>query len=150
MTLITSGCIRFEIASKSNSRRAVRFGKRPAFIKSKPALAFAAAAKLAIKGLPGGPHLGPVALRCELFYRSRRRDLDAALLMDALQGPDKPILNDRQIKVLHASSHIDRKNPRVEWWLYAADEWIEEKARSGGADPTVEPPLPRARGRSPP
>ena len=46
MTLITSGCIRFEIASKSNSRRAVRFGKRPAFIKSKPALAFAAAAKL--------------------------------------------------------------------------------------------------------
>lgn len=145
--LITSGCIPFEIASKSNSRRAVKIGNRPAFIKSKPALDFAAAAKLAIQSLPGGPHIGPVALRCELYYRTRRRDLDAALLMDALQGPDKPILNDRQIKVLHASAHIDRDNPRVEWWLYAADEWTEEK--ESGADPTVGP-LPRAKGRSPP
>ena len=112
-----SGVIHAECASKANSRRHVTNAStgKSMFIKSKPALDFMAqAVKDIFRDYTGHIIEGPVQLSCRIFYSSRRPDLDAALVMDALQAA-QVIDNDRQVWDLHATKLIDAANPRVEW-----------------------------------
>jgi Holliday junction resolvase RusA-like endonuclease len=109
---IASGVIPCQIASKSNSRRQVRWRGSPRFIKSKPALAFMEAAAMSIPTL-APLYEGLVTVRALCVNRDRRPDLDPALLMDALQG--RIYQNDRQVYGLVAIKTVDKDNPRVEW-----------------------------------
>ena len=112
---LTDWCFACEIlgepASKSNSRKLVKFGNRPASIKSDKARAyekiFAGQCRVLDELIEDD-----VLLWCKIWYASRRPDLDESLIMDLLQG--RAIKNDRQIKakvVLHA---LDKENPRAE------------------------------------
>jgi hypothetical protein len=73
-----------EPASKANQRKLVRFGNRPAFIKSDKARGYEKTFREQC------PVLDPlvtddVVLACHIFYASRRPDLDESLIMDLLQ-----------------------------------------------------------------
>jgi len=106
--------------SKANSRRAVprrtKQGKPfTAFIKSASAQKFFDDAIIQLKAqwTPKPPLEGPVAMRAEIHYQSRRNDLDESLIMDALQKANV-ILNDRQIHEKHIYKYYDPIFPRVE------------------------------------
>ena len=99
-----------EPASKSNQRKLVKFGNRPAIIKSDKARAYER------KFRDQCPVLDPlvtddVILACHIFYASRRPDLDESLIMDLLQ--DYVIKNDRQIKAKIILHGLDRENPHT-------------------------------------
>ena len=53
-----------------------------------------------------------VTVTCVIYYRTRRRDLDASLIYDCMQK--KIIKNDRQIKTQHTFWALDPDHPRVE------------------------------------
>ncbi len=55
----------------------------------------------------------PIRTTITVYYRSRRSDLDCALLYDCLQTAGV-ITNDRYIIEKHESAKVDAKNPRVE------------------------------------
>ena len=99
-----------EPASKANSRRLVRFGKRLASIKSDKARAYERAFK--VQAVPIAQLIdGDVLLYCHIFYASRRPDLDESIIMDLLQGV--AYHNDRQVKpkiILHG---LDKERPRA-------------------------------------
>ena len=103
-----------QCASKSNSRRLVRRGKRIASIKSVGAMKFS---DLWMQQIPPGsiecPMEGDLSMECDIYYSSRRPDLDDTLVCDLLQASGC-ILNDRQIKRKDLLWGLDKKNPRVE------------------------------------
>jgi Holliday junction resolvase RusA-like endonuclease len=99
-----------EPASKANSRKAVMFGKRPAFIKSDKARGYAAAFQMQCPKLPV-PLTTPLALEIHIWYASRRPDLDESLILDAMQG--LIYVNDRQVQERHTYWGLDRANPRA-------------------------------------
>ena len=92
--------------SKANSRRKVRGG---AFIKSVGALQFVADAS---KQIQVKPFLeGDLLLECDIYYPSRRQDLDESLVMDVFEK--RWYNNDRQIRRKIINGYIDKKSPRV-------------------------------------
>lgn len=100
-----------EPASKANQRKLVRFGNRPAFIKSDKARGYEKTFREQC------PVLDPlvtddVVLACHIYYASRRPDLDESLIMDLLQ--DHVIKNDRQIKAKIILHGLDKENPRTD------------------------------------
>jgi len=97
--------------SKANSRKLVTIKGRPAFIKSDKARGYAADVARQVRPLA---HLldGDLKFTATLFYASRRPDLDPSVLLDALQG--RVFKNDRQIRVIHVTHAIDKRNPRAE------------------------------------
>lgn len=104
-----------QLGSKSNGRRPVRRGSKFAFIKSDTALQYVSDFE---KQIPKAlvPFEGPVMLYARCYYKDRRRDLDVALLQDCIQKREI-IKNDRQIECIIAFRHIDKKRPRVEFFL---------------------------------
>lgn len=111
-----------EPCSKANSRRLVTFGKRPASIKSKKALAYEHTAKRVLR--PIKPLLeGDLIMTATLYYASRRPDLDESVVMDVLQGI--VYINDRQIKAKHIYHALDKKNPRAEVVIEPMQEALE-------------------------
>ena len=100
-----------EPASKANSRKIVKFGKRPASIKSDKARAFEASVKQQVQELPR-LMTEKVVVFIKIFYASERPDLDESIILDALQG--LVYANDRQVREKHVYHEIDRKNPRFE------------------------------------
>ena len=105
------GIIYGEAASKANSRKLVTIKGRPAFIKSDKARGYAADVARQVR--PIAPLLeGNLKFTATLFYASRRPDLDPSVLLDALQG--RVFKNDRQIRVIHVTHAIDKRNPRAE------------------------------------
>jgi len=100
-----------EPASKSNSRKVVAIRGKVRVIKSAKALAYAKSFALQCCAL-GEVLTKDVSLTIHIYYRTRRPDLDASLIMDCLQGP--VYKNDRQVKELHLFHHIDKENPRSE------------------------------------
>ena len=106
------GVILGEACSKANSRRLVKFGDRPAVVKSTKALAYERDALKQIRP-PASPIQGDVSLTATIFYASRRPDLDESLICDVLQKAGV-IGNDRQIKEKHIYHGLDRENPRAE------------------------------------
>ena len=114
--IIWKGTIHGEPASKANSRRLVMFGVRPASIKSKKALDYAVAAWAQL------PVLDPlfkenVSIEIDIYYASRRPDLDESLILDVMQK--RIYNNDRQVRTKHIYWHLDRANPRAEIVLRA-------------------------------
>ena len=83
---------------------------KPAFIKSKKALAYVKAVQAQV---PIRKDLleGDLRFTAHIFYASRRPDLDASLILDALQG--RTMANDRQVKEIHLYHHLDKNNPRA-------------------------------------
>jgi len=93
--------------SKANSRQFIRPGK---IIKSAKALAYCDMFKLQCPWMDV-PYTGDVTVSMEIYYASRRPDLDESLILDLLQG--KIIANDRQIKMRHVKWGLDKDNPRA-------------------------------------
>ena len=100
-----------EPASKANSRRLVRFGKRIASIKSDKARAYAEAVAAQVPVLNKLME-GELRVDCTIYYASERPDLDPSIIWDALQG--RIYKNDRQLREQHLFHEIDRERPRAE------------------------------------
>lgn len=115
-----------EPASKANQRRLVKFGDRPAIIKSQKARDYEKAALLQIPVSARVMLTGPVRVTLRIFYATERPDLDESVVLDVLQarykgtGDDRRMLqagvyaNDRQVREKHVYHAIDRANPRAE------------------------------------
>jgi Holliday junction resolvase RusA-like endonuclease len=99
-----------EPASKSNSRKIVRFGGVSRLIKSSKALSYSAAFKQ--QAIVGELLEGDLRVTIHIWYASRRPDLDESLILDLLQ--DVAYKNDRQVKEKHIYHHLDKENPRCE------------------------------------
>lgn len=100
-----------EPASKANSRQLVKFGKRPAIIKSKKARDYV---KTFQTQCPKLKELiaEPVSVTITIHYASRRPDLDESVILDAMQG--LVYKNDRQVKEKHIHWALDRETPRAD------------------------------------
>jgi Holliday junction resolvase RusA-like endonuclease len=100
-----------EPASKANSRRLVTIRGQARLIKSQKALDYVAAVKATYP--PLSPLLeGDLRMTADVYYASRRPDLDVSLILDALEGI--AYRNDRQVREMHLYHHLDRENPRAE------------------------------------
>ncbi len=98
-----------EPASKANSRKAVVFHGKPRFIKSAKALKY--------KEDFGKqcPLLSPLffcdlQIEIDIYYRTRRPDLDESLILDCMEG--YVYVNDRQIKRKLIQHGLCRDRPR--------------------------------------
>jgi Holliday junction resolvase RusA-like endonuclease len=100
-----------EPASKSNSRRMVRFGGMSRLIKSEKALNYCDVFKQQCTPL-GTLMTGDLRVTLHIYYASRRPDLDETLILDLMQGLIYE--NDRQVKERHAYWGLDPENPRAE------------------------------------
>lgn len=96
--------------SKANGRRAVIIRGRSALIKSKAALAFS---KVFEQQCPKLDLMfeQPVHADIDIYYPSRRNDLDESLALDLAQG--RLYLNDRQVRSRRTRWGLDKDNPRV-------------------------------------
>lgn len=121
-----------EPAAKGNSREIVKFGDRVALRKGNKALDFEAIAALHVTKLPE-PYEGDVAVHVRVFYKTRRPDLDASLVYDALQTrrvkvgagfilEPRLIANDRQVRLKIEEGFVDKDRPRVEVSVYKATQ----------------------------
>lgn len=113
-----------EPASKSNSRRMVRFGGVSRLIKSEKALNYSNVFKQQCKQL-GKLMTGDLRVTLHIFYASRRPDLDETLILDLMQGLIYE--NDRQVKERHAYWGLDPENPRAEILIEKIDEVAPKK-----------------------
>lgn len=100
-----------EPASKSNSRRIVRFGETSRLIKSAKALSYSDVFIQQCRVLPV-LMTEDLTITFHIWYASRRPDLDESLILDLMQG--RIYVNDRQVKERHTYWHLDRLNPRTE------------------------------------
>jgi Holliday junction resolvase RusA-like endonuclease len=101
-----------EPASKANSRRIVKIGGKIASIKSRKALSYGEAFKLQCPALHPMFTDTDVAVEIDIWYGSRRPDLDDSLILDLLQG--KVYANDRCVKRRDIRWGLDKDNPRIE------------------------------------
>jgi len=101
-----------EPASKANSRRIVQVGGSPRVIKSKKALSYARsfAAQCPLKSSLLDEDGSTVLVVLDIYYSSRRPDLDESLILDLLQ--ERAYKNDRSVKARITRWHLDRDNPR--------------------------------------
>ncbi len=104
------GVIVGQPVSGKNRRRLVFNGGRPRFIQSVAALDYGRAVALQVPRLPE-LLTGDLVFVAVLAYRSRRSDLDEALLLDALQG--RVYGNDRQVRERHVLHQLDAASPRA-------------------------------------
>jgi Holliday junction resolvase RusA-like endonuclease len=100
-----------EPASKANSRKLVRFGNRPAIIKSQKARDYVNAFKLQCPKLTELMQ-GDLSVTMTIYYASRRPDLDESVILDCMQ--ELIYENDRQVKEKHVYWGLDKDNPRAE------------------------------------
>jgi Holliday junction resolvase RusA-like endonuclease len=100
-----------EPASKSNNRRLVRIGNTSRMIKSPKALNYSEQFKQQCKPL-AVLMSGDLKVTMQIFYASRRPDLDESLILDLMQGCIYK--NDRQVKEKHIFWGLDKDNPRTE------------------------------------
>ena len=107
--------IQGEPASKANSRKIVRFGKRPAIIKSDKARRYLKQFEAQCKILDQ-LFKGDVGVEMTIFYVTRRPDLDESLILDAME--QKIYGNDRQVKEKVIRHGLDKENPRAEIRVY--------------------------------
>ena len=123
MSAIWSATIEGEPCSKANSRRLVVIHGRPAVIKSAKAIAYCKAfeKQAAFETRTRKPYTGDVTVFVDVWYASRRPDLDESLILDCLQG--HAYANDRQVKRKHITwCGVDKARPRAEINVYAMEE----------------------------
>jgi Holliday junction resolvase RusA-like endonuclease len=116
-----SGGIQFTVlgqlvSMKNRKIQAVKHGR--AFSFKNPAVAayerdFRLQVPSECRGLLLGGLASPLRAIIAVFYRSRRSDLDCALVYDCLQNAGV-IANDRYIIEKHEYAGVDPHNPRVE------------------------------------
>ena len=104
-----------EPASKSNSRKIVTFGKRPAIIKSEKARKYLKAFDEQCEVLEE-LFEGDVGVEMTIYYATRRPDLDESVVLDAMQK--KIYANDRQVKEKVIRHGLDKENPRSDIRVY--------------------------------
>jgi Holliday junction resolvase RusA-like endonuclease len=122
MPKIYSQQFKGECVSKANSRRLVTIKGKPRFIKSSKAIAFVKDLQAQAKRIE--PLLeGDLEANIKIYYSSRRPDLDASLVLDALEG--LWYKNDRQFKRLVLEKYLDKKNPRVDVFVNEISDWDE-------------------------
>lgn len=97
--------------SKANSRRIVSHGGTSRIVKSSAALAYA---RDFLRQCPSLEPMfeGDVVVEMNIYYASRRNDLDESLILDLLQG--KVYSNDRQCRKKVIEGFLDPSNPRTE------------------------------------
>lgn len=129
-----------EPASKANQRKLVKFGDRPAIIKSDKARAYERSAVLQIPSAAKQMLTGKLRVTMRIFYASERPDLDESVVLDVLQAKFKGTgdkrelvrrgvyLNDRQVREKHVFHGIDRVNPRTEIEVESLEPKQEELA----------------------
>ena len=101
---------RGEPASKANSRRLVAIGGKPRFIKSKKGLSFVQSFTTQCPILD--PLLdGDLLVAIEIYYASRRPDLDESLILDAMEN--RIYKNDRQVKERHTYWNLSKDDPYI-------------------------------------
>tara|TARA_R110000751_G_scaffold181078_2_gene287369 strand:+ start:862 stop:1257 length:396 start_codon:yes stop_codon:yes gene_type:complete len=108
---LTEFSILGEPASKANQRRIVKHGNKIRSIKSAKALNYVSAFAYQCPKLVR-PLDQDLVVAIEVFYASRRPDLDESLILDAMQGPI--YVNDRQVKERHIYWALDKENPRID------------------------------------
>ncbi len=110
MTFDVTFTILGEPASKSNSQKIVKFGKKTALIKSDKARGYQ---KIFAQQRPVVAELtkADVLVQMVIYYASRRPDLDESLILDEMQGC--VYANDRQVKRKEIYWQLDRENPRA-------------------------------------
>lgn len=86
-------------------------GGKPRFIRSKKALDYK---KMFEQQAPVFDPLmeGDLFFACKIFYRTRRPDLDASLILDLLEG--RAYKNDRQVRRMFFQHDLDKENPRTD------------------------------------
>jgi Holliday junction resolvase RusA-like endonuclease len=113
-----------EPASKSNSRKIVRFGGVSRLIKSEKALNYSDMFKHQCRPL-ACLMTGDLRVTLRIYYASRRPDLDETLILDLMQGLIYE--NDRQVKERHAYWGLDPENPRAEILVERIEEVAPKK-----------------------
>lgn len=96
--------------SKANSRKLVHVNGRPRFIKSDEALGYLAGFAMQCPTLDP-MFAGDVHVELEIYYASRRPDLDESLILDAMQG--RIYRNDRQVRKKTVTGLVDNQRPRT-------------------------------------
>jgi len=120
-----------EPASKSNSRKFVRFGNMPRIIKSEKARNYSEMFKQQCPALPV-LLTGDLRVSLWIYYASRRPDLDETLILDLMQGLIYE--NDRQVKERHAYWGLDPDRPRAEILIEQIEDVVpQKKPRKRGA-----------------
>ena len=97
-----------EPASKSNSRKVVKFGERSAMIKSDKARAYE---RDALRQIPPQCRLRldcPVSITLRIYYATERPDLDESLILDVLQDRYKKLGAER-VLIQHGVYQNDRQ-----------------------------------------
>lgn len=104
-----------EPASKANSRKAVRFGNRPAFIRSAKARSYEEDSLRQLRTQLRGHRIidKQVAVEITIYYKTQRPDLDESLILDIMQKAGV-YTNDRLVREKHIYHGIDKENPRSE------------------------------------
>lgn len=133
-----------QLCSKSNSRKIVNFGKRLAVIKSAESRKYVEDFVKAHR--TAQPFTGEVCLSVQAMYQDRRRDLDVALLQDALQAAGV-IKNDRQIIEIHAERFVDKDNPRT--WILLTEVNRDARTQTSHASHQPKPAAPGRPDRKP-
>ena len=113
-----------EPASKSNSRRLVRYGGVSRLIKSEKALNYSDAFRLQCPPL-AKLMTGDLRVSMRIYYATRRPDLDESLILDLMQG--LVYENDRQVKERHTYWGLDAENPRSEIIIERMPEVVAKK-----------------------
>lgn len=96
--------------SKANSRKLVHVNGKVRFIKSDEALGYLSAFAMQCPTLDP-MFTGDVHVELEIYYTSRRPDLDESLILDALQG--RVYVNDRQVRKKTVTGLVDPQRPRT-------------------------------------
>ena len=99
-----------EPASKANSRKIVKFGKKFGVIKSEKARNYVKSFQEQCPKLEKLIELD-VIVEIKIYYQSRRPDLDESVILDCMQG--FIYANDRQVKQKHIYWGLDREQPRT-------------------------------------
>jgi Holliday junction resolvase RusA-like endonuclease len=116
-----------EPASKANSRRVVHYGGMSRLIKSAKALSYSDVFRQQCKPLKK-LMTGDLRVTMQIFYASRRPDLDESLILDLMQGLIYE--NDRQVKERHCYWGLDPENPRAEIIVEKIPEIAPKKSPS--------------------
>jgi hypothetical protein len=97
--------------SKANSRKLAHVKGKVRFIKSDEALGYLTAFAMQCPTLDP-MFTGDVHVELEIYYTSRRSDVDESLILDAMQG--RIYLNDRQVRKKTVTGWVDPERPRTD------------------------------------
>ncbi len=116
--------IKGNVPSKSNCYRIIRIGKKSSLAKAKKLKEYERLFALQCKKYKNRNIEGEFALYIDVYYDSKRPDLDNSLkvVLDCLQKL-KAFTNDNKCVDIHARKFKDKDNPRIEYKLSKIENW---------------------------